>query len=145
MVPIHVTHAFVVLLFVAQVGSVRYEQISRTIRWEIGKLPKDKTPTLEVPVCLLALLYRVSLCSFALLCCLAIDCSCRRAQGGVSLPADFIADESPTVRAEFQCKMLALSGLKVDGLAIRGVKYKPFKGVRSVTQAGKFQVRCSAF
>jgi AP-3 complex subunit mu len=44
-----------------------------------------------------------------------------------------------------QVKMLALSGLKVDGLAIRGVKYKPFKGVRSVTQAGKFQVRCAAF
>jgi AP-3 complex subunit mu len=44
-----------------------------------------------------------------------------------------------------QVKMLCLSGLKVDGLAIRGVKYKPFKGVRSVTQAGKFQVRCGAF
>lgn len=121
-----------------QVGTVRYEQISRTVRWEIGKLPKDKTPMLE---------------------------------GSVALPNDFVPDESPVIRAEFQVKdialldcdpiqcgspsapclvglqvkMLALSGLKVDGLAIRGVKYKPFKGVRSVTQAGKFQVRCAAF
>lgn len=62
-------------------------------------------------------------------------------EGSISLPADFKSDERPTVRAEFQIKMYCVSGIKVDGLAIRGVKYKPFKGVRSVTQAGRFQIR----
>ncbi len=92
------------------VGTVRVDTLTQMARWEIGRLPKDKTPTLE---------------------------------GSLTLPADFKPDESPTVRAEFVIKMLAVSGLKVDGLAIRGVGYKPFKGVRSVTQAGKFTIRCA--
>lgn len=92
-------------------GSVRIDSKTQLARWEIGKLPKDKTPTLE---------------------------------GSITLPMEFKADsESPTVRGEFVVKMLAASGLKVDGLAIRGVTYKPFKGIRSCTQSGKFTVRCN--
>jgi len=89
-------------------GRVRVDAKSKVVRWEIGRMPMDKTPMLE---------------------------------GSLSLPADFKSDERPTVRAEFQMKMFCASGLKVDGLAIRGVKYKPFKGVRSLTQAGRFQLR----
>jgi AP-3 complex subunit mu len=63
-------------------------------------------------------------------------------EGTIVLPNDFVPDESPTITAEFACKMFCCSGLKVDGLQIKGVKYKPFKGVRSVTQAGKLQIRC---
>lgn len=93
------------------IGSVRIDSKTQLARWEIGKLPKDKTPTLE---------------------------------GTITLPLEFKPDaESPTIRGEFVVKMLAASGLKVDGLAIRGVTYKPFKGVRSVTQAGKFTIRCN--
>jgi AP-3 complex subunit mu len=91
------------------VGTVRIDPITQVCRWEIGKLPKEKTPTLE---------------------------------GTITLPPDYTPDEAPTVRAEFAVKMLAASGLKVDGLAIRGVSFKPFKGIRSVTQAGKFTIRC---
>jgi hypothetical protein len=64
-------------------------------------------------------------------------------EGNITLPSDFKADEAPTLRAEFVVKMLAVSGLKVDGLAIRGVTYKPFKGVRSTTQSGKFTIRAA--
>jgi AP-3 complex subunit mu len=92
----------------ANCGSVRQDPKSKVVRWEIGKMPIDKTPQLD---------------------------------GGLVLPPDFKSDERPTVRAEFQVKMYCASGLKVDGLAIRGVKYKPFKGVRSLTQAGRFQLR----
>jgi len=94
----------------ANVGSVKHDPTTKLCRWEIGKIPVERTPMLE---------------------------------GTITLPPDFVPDESPTVRADFQVKMMTVSGLKVDGLAIRGVKYKPFKGVRSVTEAGKFQVRCS--
>jgi len=63
-------------------------------------------------------------------------------EGVITLPPDYVPDESPVITAEFIVKLYCSSGLKVDGLAIKGVKYKPFKGVRSVTQAGRFQVRC---
>lgn len=33
------------------------------------------------------------------------------------------------------------TGLKVNRLDMYGEKYKPFKGVKYVTKAGKFQVR----
>ena len=63
-------------------------------------------------------------------------------EGGVSL----IGGDSGHVgilQCEWTIKMYTVSGLKVEGLAIRNVPYKkPFKGVRSVTSAGKFQVRC---
>lgn len=92
------------------VGSIRIDPLSQVCRWDIGKLPKDKTPTLE---------------------------------GTITLPNEYIPDEAPTIRVEFLVKMLAASGLKVDGLAIRGVSYKPFKGIRSSVQAGKFIIRCN--
>jgi len=91
------------------VGTIRIDSRTQQVRWEIGRLPKDKTATME---------------------------------GSITLPSDYVPDEMPSVRAEFVVKMLASSGLKVDGLSIRGVSYKPFKGVRSSTQAGKFVVRC---
>ena len=34
-----------------------------------------------------------------------------------------------------------VAGLKVNRLDMYGEKYKPFKGVKYVTKAGKFQVR----
>lgn len=90
-------------------GSIKIDPLTQVCRWDIGRMPKDKVPTLE---------------------------------GTITLPPEYVADEAPTVRAEFVVKMLASSGLKVDGLAIRGVSYKPFKGIRSVTQAGKITIRC---
>lgn len=41
----------------------------------------------------------------------------------------------------FTINQLALSGLKVNRLDMYGEKYKPFKGVKYVTKAGKFQIR----
>lgn len=37
--------------------------------------------------------------------------------------------------------VLSFSGLKVNRLDMYGEKYKPFKGVKYITKAGKFQVR----
>jgi len=62
-------------------------------------------------------------------------------EGSLTLPADYVPDERPVLTAEFSVKMFSASGLKVDGLAIRNVKYKPFKGVRILTKAGRFEVR----
>lgn len=62
-------------------------------------------------------------------------------EGGITLPPDLVPDESPVVRAKFTVKMWTSSGIKVDGLSVRNVRYKPFKGVRTLTQAGRFETR----
>lgn len=48
---------------------------------------------------------------------------------------------SLSLQVQFTITQLALSGLKVNRLDIYGEKYKPFKGVKYITKAGRFQVR----
>ncbi len=50
-------------------------------------------------------------------------------------------DSNPTVSVTFSISQMAVSGLKVSRLDLYGEKYKPFKGVKYVTKAGRFQVR----
>lgn len=50
-------------------------------------------------------------------------------------------ETSPTINVQFTISQLAVSGLKVNRLDMYAEKYKPFKGVKYVTKAGKFQVR----
>ncbi|MGH0183628.1 UNVERIFIED_CONTAM: hypothetical protein FKN15_012502 [Acipenser sinensis] len=57
-------------------------------------------------------------------------------QTGASKP-----DENPTINIQCKIQQLALSGLKVNRLDMYGEKYKPFKGIKYMTKAGKFQVR----
>ena len=63
-------------------------------------------------------------------------------EGTFEVAAAYTHDELTVISAFFTVKMFCLSGLKVDGLTILNVPYKPFKGVRSITKAGSFQVRC---
>jgi AP-3 complex subunit mu len=65
--------------------------------------------------------------------------------GTVSLtPGSGAPDSSPTVLVDFKIQMFAVSGIKVESLVLHNEKYKvSYKGVRSVTRAGKFQVRSS--
>jgi AP-3 complex subunit mu len=49
--------------------------------------------------------------------------------------------ESPPINVKFRINQLAVSSLKVNRLDMYGELYKPFKGVKYVTKAGKFQVR----
>lgn len=56
-------------------------------------------------------------------------------------PGTLPPDANPTVLVDFNVKMFAASGLKIDSLALHNESYKPFKGVKSFTRAGKFQIR----
>lgn len=51
------------------------------------------------------------------------------------------SDVNASINVHFTITQLAISGLKVNRLDMYGEKYKPFKGVKYVTRAGKFQVR----
>ncbi|KAG7272545.1 hypothetical protein CRUP_004720 [Coryphaenoides rupestris] len=57
-------------------------------------------------------------------------------QTGVPKPED-----NPSINIALKIQQLAISGLKVNRLDMCGEKYKPFKGVKYLTKAGKFQVR----
>ena len=48
---------------------------------------------------------------------------------------------NPAVEVGFKVNMFCSSGLKVESLAVHNVSYKPYKGVRSLTKAGRFQYR----
>jgi len=50
-------------------------------------------------------------------------------------------ESNPAITVQFSINQLAVSGLKVNRLDMYGEKYKPFKGVKYVTKAGRFQVR----
>eukprot|EP00920_Eleutheroschizon_duboscqi_P035921 GHVT01086963.1.p1 GENE.GHVT01086963.1~~GHVT01086963.1.p1 ORF type:complete len:305 (+),score=9.14 GHVT01086963.1:91-915(+) len=50
-------------------------------------------------------------------------------------------DSNPVISVQFTISQMAVSGIKVNRLDMYGEKYKPFKGVKYVTKAGKFQVR----
>lgn len=63
-------------------------------------------------------------------------------RGSIALQSSAPAPEcNPTIAIKFTINQLAVSGLKVNRLDMYGEKYKPFKGVKYVTKAGRFQVR----
>eukprot|EP00731_Ephydatia_muelleri_P023766 Em0016g37a len=59
----------------------------------------------------------------------------------ISLTAGEVPDGNPTIMVDFKISQFAASGLKVNRLDVNGEKYKPFKGIKYYTKAGKFQVR----
>ncbi|CAD7087337.1 unnamed protein product [Hermetia illucens] len=63
-------------------------------------------------------------------------------RGTVSVAAGSNTMEAnPSINVQFSISQLAVSGLKVNRLDMYGEKFKPFKGVKYVTKAGKFQIR----
>jgi AP-3 complex subunit mu len=50
-------------------------------------------------------------------------------------------DEKPIVLLGFKVPMTTVSGLNVETLLITNEKYKPYKGVRTLTKGGRFQIR----
>jgi len=64
-------------------------------------------------------------------------------EGSVSLPPGGQVPEanSTSILADFKIVMFTTSGLKIDTLALTNERFKPYKGVRSITKAGKFNVR----
>mmetsp|Transcript_56464 Transcript_56464/g.115551 ORF Transcript_56464/g.115551 Transcript_56464/m.115551 type:complete len:421 (-) Transcript_56464:297-1559(-) len=90
-------------------GTAHFDDATKCLRWEIGKVPKEKSPSLS---------------------------------GSVSLvPGSETPESGPTLLVDFKIVMFSASGLKIDSLTLTGEKYKPYKGVRFVTKAGRFQVR----
>ena len=50
-------------------------------------------------------------------------------------------DAKPALQLHFKVPSSTVSGLSVETLMITNEKYKPYKGVRTMTKSGKFQIR----
>ncbi|MDP2434519.1 MAG: hypothetical protein Q8P67_02120 [archaeon] len=55
--------------------------------------------------------------------------------------ASGVKTTNPSIEVSFKVPMFSASGLKVESLAVHNVSYKPYKGVRALTKAGRFQYR----
>jgi len=90
------------------VGSIQFDESTKILKWDIGKLPMDKSLVLN---------------------------------GSVSVVVGSPLPSPPSLHVDFKINGWTISGLKIDNLLLVSEKYKPFKGVRMLTKAGKFQVR----
>ena len=52
--------------------------------------------------------------------------------------------EIPPVQMHWKVPLASVSGLAVAGLQLTNERYKPYKGVRTLTKSGKFQIRSSS-
>ena len=62
-------------------------------------------------------------------------------EGSMTMNLDAQVEENPVIRLSFEMKKFSASGLGVEGLVVKNVKYTPVRGVRVITQGGRFQVR----
>ncbi|XP_059162643.1 AP-3 complex subunit mu-1-like isoform X1 [Physella acuta] len=99
----------------ASQGKNSFDPVSKLMTWDVGKIDPGKLPNIKGSITL---------------------------QTGVPVP-----ESNPTITVMFTINTFAVSGLKVNRLDMYGEelarswKYKPFKGVKYITRAGKFQVR----
>jgi len=94
----------------ASVGSVVYDAQSNEVRWQIGKIPKEKLPVLNGTV--------------------------------VLGPGRSARELALSLFVAFRVVMFSASGLKVSSLRVENEEHQPYKGVRSIVRAGRFEVRC---
>jgi len=104
----------------ANFGYINYDDIAKIAKWFVGRLPVNKTPMLEGTVQFPPITNSIT----------------SSGSGNAS-----IDNSNPILSVEFKINMLSASGLRVDTLSLHNERYKPFKGVRSVTKGGKFYVR----
>jgi len=62
-------------------------------------------------------------------------------EGTFYFAANAQAEERPTIRVMFEMPKFSATGIKVENMSIKNVKYTPERGVRTVTKGGKFHVR----
>uniref|UniRef100_I2CP32 AP-3 complex subunit mu n=1 Tax=Nannochloropsis gaditana (strain CCMP526) TaxID=1093141 RepID=I2CP32_NANGC len=62
---------------------------------------------------------------------------------GTILLAGGRPEESPSIQVDWKVPMASVSGLTVLSLQLLNERYRPYKGVRTITKSGRFQVRSS--
>ncbi|GLD92935.1 hypothetical protein PINS_up001527 [Pythium insidiosum] len=92
-------------------GTCIFDESSKTVKWNVGKMNNKKGTMPSL-------------------------------RGNIILHQNAgIPDEKPIVLLDFKVPMSTVSGLNVETLLLTNEKYKPYKGVRTLTKAGRFQIR----
>lgn len=110
-------------------GKYTFDSVSKTLSWDVGRIDVSKLPNIRGTVSRRGRdkWLKKRFIDFVL-------------QVSIT-PGSTNIDANPSINVQFQISQLAVSGLKVNRLDMYGEKYKPFKGVKYLTKAGKFQVR----
>mmetsp|Transcript_44982 Transcript_44982/g.75052 ORF Transcript_44982/g.75052 Transcript_44982/m.75052 type:complete len:467 (+) Transcript_44982:257-1657(+) len=106
----------------ANYGTVELDIVKRVCKWDIGKLPKDTNPMLTGTL-------RMT----------APDASL--APEAAETNRRLAPTAAPVITVDFKITGVTISGLSVDSLTLSNENYKPYKGIRTATKAGLFQVR----
>ncbi|RHY27060.1 hypothetical protein DYB32_007078 [Aphanomyces invadans] len=92
-------------------GSCLFDDSTKTLKWTVGKFNPKKVLSPSLKGSIVL-------------------------QHGAATP-----DEKPIVLLGFKVPFTTVSGLAVETLVLTNENYKPYKGVRTLTQAGRFQIR----
>ncbi|KAF9965516.1 AP-3 complex subunit mu-2 [Mortierella alpina] len=92
-------------------GQYMFDPVAKVLRWDVGKI----VPRERAPVL--------------------------SGSFGFGTSSDAVANAGYNIGVEFVINSHSLSGLKVDVLKLFNESYKPYKGVRTMTKAGRYQVR----
>ena len=88
------------------------DDAAKTCVWDIGRLPKENlSPHLE---------------------------------GKIHFPTGEIRAQEcarPSIQMEWHCIGFLSSGLDVDSLSVSNVNYAPFKGVKTLSKGGRYEIR----
>ncbi|CAF1208573.1 unnamed protein product, partial [Didymodactylos carnosus] len=94
-------------------GKYTFDPVKKILLWDVGKIDSSN-PSNRLPT----LKGNIVL------------------QSGQPMP-----ESNPVLNIRFTLNQTAISGIRVNRVDMYGEKYKPFKGVKYVTKAGRFQVR----
>ncbi|KAL9647279.1 hypothetical protein ABK040_012630 [Willaertia magna] len=99
----------------ATVGNIQYDAVNHRLVWNVGKLsPQTQQSKAPAP----SLTGKINFMN---------------GRGE--------KDGCPAVQLQFELDGVCVSGLKVESVQLRNENYKPFKGVRYITNAGRYEVR----
>eukprot|EP00741_Cyanophora_paradoxa_P006502 tig00001003_g6293.t1 len=102
----------------ATAGQVRMDEVNKVCVWEIGRVPPQRAG--------LVLQGHLPLI---------------QQSGSASHGSTALADTSIAILLDFKISMWTVSGQRIENLNIANERYKPYKGVRTMTRAGRFQIR----
>jgi AP-3 complex subunit mu len=108
-------------------GSVLFDEATKVAKWTVGKLGSDKRPILTGTI------FR----------------NAPGVQGGIPTASGATATDATEVccvlpiQLTWKVPTASVSGLAIASLQLTNEVYKPFKGMRTQTQSGKFLIRCT--
>jgi AP-3 complex subunit mu len=131
--------------FHVNMGSVLYDEVSKIAKWNVASSMDTSTTQQATFACKFTLATNHHLVSTAILSQSTMSarrqkiCSRKRRRSTTNWLLS-----PPNIGLGWKIPLASVSGIAVSGLSVMGESYRPYKGVRNITQAGIFQIRCGS-